>query len=582
MSGKKRRRKREQKSPVFWFWVVFFVVLLAAGGLWLAKEPLLGVAAQWKAGRNWKEAQALAAKGAWDEVKPKVMYTYQKKPEHIDALRMLLEAAIQTDDDNKMRIAMVAFQHPESTPADKARSLKLLLDEGDYASARMLARALSEEQRQEPEIFLQMVRFLARTGSKDRAVGMARQFMARSPMVNPELRLALAEALLSGQVTQEQIREAYGIIKELMERDGEIALEAFRVLGRIPVQAVDASAFPGVADWLAGRPGATDADRLLLYSLRLAKPAREGKGAEIESIVSDAVLEFREKNPEALSQWLLRIGRPDVVMEIIEASGGRQQSLTLYEAGLQALMASEQTREAVDWLANPHPEGNKVELSALRAALLYQLGRIQEANNDFKSTMTAAEVRNHGPLYVDIANIWTRFNRQAWAADAFVQASTYDGTIMPPADSLSFLVDYLLRNDRAEDAFLVTSRLSQREPDSIITLNNLAYVTVLLGRELETPLKIGEFLSKNYPKVAAFQTTYALVLMDDGQVEKAVEVIEREDVDWGAGGNTGRAIRAAVYRAAGADEKAAALQGDVKEADLYPAERDYFKAKMES
>ncbi len=545
------------------------VGVLAVAALAIFWGPITERTAEMKRESNWDAALAAAEAGEWRTALEKADLVARELPDDLAVKRITLRAALETENWSRLSLASEVFKHRESTLDDKALCLEYLLAGGEIDEFKLLQRFLSPEEHRHPDIYLQISRFIASQGGKEFALRRIRAVPMDGDGSRRPLRLLMARTLLREDPTAAELREAQSIMASLLPEQDETALEAIELVHDVPFEAINSELFPADFDWVLENPRADVSTKLAAHTLRLALTGRTGENRQ--QILTEAVDEFSDFQLVALGDWLLRIGRHDVVLDMVDAklSAG---SKTLFEQRFQALIAAGRLEEVAEALGNPHRDTTRQDLRALEAVTYLRLGETVEAARAWREAMAAAGRSGARNPFDRLSRLAVEAGQPAWAAEATVEACRSDKADLLPASEMILVFDQLLGDNRIPEAQSVNAVLLRREPDNPFIHNRQAYLSVLGGEKLNPAIRTAQFLVSSFPSITIFRATCALALAKSGRTGEAVEVIDEPGLDWSTAPPTAHLIRALVYQEGGkpglAGEAARAGAG----AQLFPAE----------
>jgi tetratricopeptide (TPR) repeat protein len=81
------------------------------------------------------------------------------------------------------------------------------------------------------------------------------------------------------------------------------------------------------------------------------------------------------------------------------------------------------------------------------------------------------------------------------------------------------------------ELYKVAKRILEIDPQDLVALNNVASLGLLLGEDKDQAAKLAEDVYEKAPSMAAFRTTYAFALIEAGQPQKALQILQSISVD---------------------------------------------------
>jgi len=557
-------------------WLVLAGICLAGLALgaaaWWGYRPFMNAATDWQIERALAQAGEAAEAGQWKTVREKAWVAYELgRGRDIEALRRLLDAAFELRDQRMLAVARALFLHPDSTLRDKARSLELVILAGDYGAAREMLGQLSQSQREQADILLQRARYLAARGGKDEALRLLLDYLKEHGKDDRRFPLLFADLALSGKMNPVYLAQAQAAIGYLMERQDDVALQAFRLFRRLPASLLRRDDLPrDLRQWVETHPGHGPADVLIAASFDLA----EADSADAREAVAARVAKERGENqPGEVARWLNRSGFFEQTLTLLDEDAGRENA-EAYLMRLQALLVTERYEDAEAWMKAPHPGVAPVRIAGLRATLASRQGKRAEAVQRWRDAFEEVKVTGRASTFVTLGKMALRAGEREWASRCFHEAARSGRKVLPPAEQSLPILDYLMEEERLRDAMELNARLLLRDVYHPLVRNNFAYLNLLEDLDLERALMISGELVEEFPRSPSLRTTRALALLKNGRPEEALQVLEAEEIEWRTATASDQALRALVLRANGKAEAAAEIRERLDLSELYPAERE--------
>ena len=122
-----------------------------------------------------------------------------------------------------------------------------------------------------------------------------------------------------------------------------------------------------------------------------------------------------------------------------------------------------------------------------------------------------------------------------------------------------------------EEALAAFSREFPALPD---VENDLTYVRLLKGSEMEKAQEAAGRLLRLRPDLLAYRTTGALAALKKGDADAALQIYAGWQIDWNTAPERFKAVYAAVLAAAGRSEQATAIRATIRSELLRPEERN--------
>lgn len=256
----------------------------------------------------------------------------------------------------------------------------------------------------------------------------------------------------------------------------------------------------------------------------LATTYLENGQRELAADTAQQFLELDPQQPAALAvsaRVELASGRPGLAEEYLEkALGVAPSDQGLRKQYIDVLVAQNKLDEARESISELPPSVQQ------ETAMLVLRGRLAMAANDFAAArlllrQAFEQQRSNANLLLLSEARWALGERDDTLAElsAWLERNPQDGI------ARNYLATkYLLSGDESA-ALDQYQRLAEQEPESVIALNNLAW----LLREKDLPRAI-EYIDRARelaPGSVAVDDTYAMVLLEEGDIEEALAVNSR-------------------------------------------------------
>lgn len=555
------------------WWLLWKVPTVAAILLllaWSVRGPVLGFAAGWRAERTATKAQELAAAGQWRQAEAEARRALQLDRSDHTALGVLMESSLRNGNVDTLRVAASFFGHPESSAADKAKVLELLLLSRDYIGFRRLQGSLAPDLQKDPDIALQTIRFLSLRGGHVEALRQLEAYRRETGVEDSRFDLLAADLMIRAGDHAGAAEKISALVRE----GGGTGASAFRLLELFPLESLRALPLAEILADLEEDAPIPPSDALVAAALRYARAADP---AEAEAIVAATVAGHREDSLEALCLWLVRIGRRGETIPLISKEAA-MASPTLAALRLQSHIVAQEFDEAERWLGEIERVFETARTHATRAVIAIRQDRRAEAQRSWRNAMADAGVRNNGNIYLRMGLMALEFGQGDWAVEAILKASAYPETLLPSGTEFTALIDYLLREDRLDEARKLAGLWLAREPENPVLRNNFIYLELLAGTPPEKALPQIEALAEAFPGMTGFQTTHALALALSGDPDGGLAILERPALDWSRASPSDRIILELLLRKSEAPATAATFLAG---ATLYPAERRLLEAFLD-
>lgn len=529
-------------------------VLLLLGA---AFAPAKGLWRKAHARKLVSEAEAYAAQNRPDAALASVTAAAIKGETGVRALRLLLDLNGRAGKEDAVRAWVGLSRAPELPIEDRRELLRWAVRWGqaEWADAQWLE--LSKEQPISPESARVAATYFEFRGEPRAAVEMARLAMEKDKEgTDLETRTLLGRVLLKHGSPRDQ---AIGkrLLMETAERSDAVGLAVLRQLAEsralLPFEAQQC------LSWLERNPAREKRDELAAADLRMqVTPYRRGQ------IVAE--MAASEVEPATLGRWLLdRQAHKELLGAIPPEKAAASKELALLR--LDGLAQAERWAEVEAELEAGRLPAPPLETALYRARAATALNRPriaelqwkqaeQHAGKDPRSlllmagyaagakawTVAEAALRNLAAQPEYARRAWEQLLRMAWAANSATKARE------------------------------VLAEMGRIYPEDLAIQNDLAYVDLLLQREVPEAFGRAESLHRRHPERWAFRATLALGMLRMGRERDALRLLEAENLDWQDAPAGHRAIYAAALWSAGQKAKAMEIRRSIRAEEIRPEE----------
>jgi tetratricopeptide (TPR) repeat protein len=400
---------------------------------------------------------------------------------HLDppTLRALAARLAELRPELALRIADFLVDQPGSTPQDTVLRLYAGQNSGNWEAVSGISEELANVVTEEGQEALLLVRQHIAEDRPEAALELMEGYLARHPEDPAALRVLsdLATAHLGTLSDDLKIRLA----------------EAFR---RHP------GAIPGPY---------LEATRLLM----------EVQPDKREALLQAAMARLAPAHRPVLARWLLGIGEPARVLELIPEAEALSDE-PLFFLRLNALLDSGQSEAALGLLDRADPLLPAWQLDLERA-------NIHLIRNDPVACRELLHTLPHR-LPPESRNALFAIGRNAQAiGDTALMRQVYDaafahGLVFPVPHSMAYLSQLLEAAD-FEQALDFTAYCRNIRPDNPYYINNHTYLKLVGGRWSPKCIADMEAVVEAHPEVTEFRLSYALSLMLGGYAGRAMEAL---------------------------------------------------------
>lgn len=556
--------------------IIIFLVILVVGlsGFGLGyrfrshiKKPIIA----WRAASHVEKAEALLQEEDWKGAHQLALASYKLAPSH-EALSVLFRSSMGGRLPKILDYGSALLVHPKSTFQEKLEVLTLIQLLGDDLRFMVLYNTLSEEERQNNDIILLKAQFLASRGGFQDAWNLMEDYF-ESGGQDDRFKLLQAGLLLLGQ-GEEPLKRGQELISELIRAESPVSQEAFGLLWNVGVGNIHTDLFAQEdVDALVEKSGAAVRQQLIAEKVRLARKKGDAEGQE--TVLRQAVQEFGPRDPVVLCNWLTTLGRLDLILEVVSAERG-MESLALYDHRLRALSAVEGPEAGKVWLNTPHPDSSDLQVWLSRAILA-------KADEDsflllecWRESFSLADVLGTREAYLNIYRTALQVGDPESGARALTEASQRRGRSFPSSREVEPLLHHLYSEGKLSELRFIFKALAESEPGNVTLMNNLIYVSLVLGDKADPLVEVAKRLVEESPGILGLRTTLALGLLQKGSSEEALNLLNQPDLDWKGASPADLAIKALAFESVGRSDQAATLRKSFDDASLTSAERKAF------
>ena len=425
---------------------------------------------------------------------------------------------------------------------------------------------LREERPTDPEVILLEARQAALDGNRDLA------------LVRVEDALSLDEGMLKAKLLRGLLlTQSSDPVRRLQGKDALV--DAAQSEGRVGIQAVIAllasdnlNIYPeerrNFADQLLNHPLAGISEKLLaLQNLIVADLG--GRSAYIDRAVK---LFDEEGDATLLVRWLIAVGEPERALELIpkDLDGDR----VYFDARISALMRLGRYEEVLEFVQDDTKFLSDLEKGSIQLYLGSTGEGVNPNEEQWRNVFRLAAEESRADVLIGLAQYAQARGDSVRALECYRVAFEIG---FGDRESLALWQQYLLatfKQSDLEQSLRVAELIVERFPDEPLSRNNLAYLRLLLGEQVDEALEESRILVNENPAVPGFRTTLALALLKTGTPDEAWDVLDADTIDWIEQDAPSRVIVALVAKEVGRQALALELVDGVEPDAILPAERE--------
>jgi hypothetical protein len=358
------------------------------------------------------------------------------------------------------------------------------------------------------------------------------------------------------------------------EEKDRISLEALIILSFSGLQPVEESDRNATLRQIDFHPLASD-------SLRLQAFDQLQGTSEISQDKLQILLKKYGNQPELLGPWLANRGRIEIAANMFSL-GIAEQRPELFDPWLAILMNREptgrakrlkQVEEILKQTDGMMPEARRMLFGAI---LLRERGDREGMRNLFGLSLIEAKQlpsEKKGPFLDALARQCLLSGERKLALQALKERFADGIGEKVPYEACERFFIATVASKQMEEALAIAKQVKQRYPAQFAARNNLAYLKLLLGREIESTASETERLSEQGPPIPSLRTTLALARLRSGKPKEALQAIMQGDqLPAIYQGDGDKAVCAATLWANDKKDIALELAKSIKRTNLLPQE----------
>ncbi|MEX0326687.1 MAG: hypothetical protein AB3N33_11435 [Puniceicoccaceae bacterium] len=281
------------------------------------------------------------------------------------------------------------------------------------------------------------------------------------------------------------------------------------------------------------------------------------------------------KNPILVGSWLVEIDASKSVIAALEGSTTQltpDKAIVLINAYIEETLTdkAESTLSATKGLIDPVME------AYLRARVLLQKGELEEALVYWDEAHQGVLGSNRFPLMKNLGILALQLGQPVHAMQSLYTA--FSAGIPFNQAQASKLIELTLEYGNLRQSIRIAEYLANRNPDSPLHHNNLAYFRFLAEEAIEESVERMRQLVDEYPDVPQFKLTLALGLVKAGRNNEANRLLKTTDIDWSKTSTRGLLIYAVVLAASDQRTVAEGLLQNLDLDILIPEEKALLEA----
>ena len=490
-------------------WVIALLALLS-----LTARPAYRAFREYRINKNLEAAKAAARLEDWGRARDMSHSVLLARRDDFEAYRIWTRALGKMGEPRTYMAAAGLFTDPRANREDRLEALQVMALQAPQAIALGAYGSLSEELRNQAAFRAAITPLLVRRGD----VAIAEKGLREVAQADdePKVRLELLRVLCA-RPEAARVAEARKIFAGLIAgRSDTVALEALLILGEAPGGLAPGEPLPDLPQWLKQQPQAT-----ALHHMLGMHPAIEASPESAERWYQSAVERFLSTEPGVLGTWLVRHGKADLAVKILEEPAKTRSDA--YLARLHALLRLKQQSSLTAALAAPPPSADLVELEIVHAALAANRGDSIGSQAAWVRALNRAAFDASRNRFIEIARAAEVFGAKAATDDAWVASVRSGWGQIPLYRDLLPTFASLAGQGRSEDLLAMYRTLLRFEPQNPDLINNFNYLALLHGLlQPAEAVKRQTKLVEEQPERLEFIAALMLAEMLDGKPAEAL------------------------------------------------------------
>jgi tetratricopeptide (TPR) repeat protein len=562
MSDRERLR-RERRQRVIWWTVAAIVLVVIVFG----SRPLYHFLKTKRAEQFAASADALVRAGKWNDAAKQYHAALQLDKLNYHALAGAARLASQASRPEAMGLWEQVIKLSRATDQDREEYASLLIKNDRLDAAEKILEPLLRGN-PDPKTLELAARYEQKVGDSDKATEFARLAVKRAPD-DDSLRFRLAE-ILALSTKPEQQAEARNILWQLADKDGAYKSAAIEALASAPGLSADERA--KALQELERLTPKTLRDDLLAADLRI-----ETQPEDASRIYDEEIDRWRNSKTEDLvdlARWLNAHQQPERVLALVPIEQALQNNQLLLTR-LDALASMQRWTDIDDTLTRPDLTLDPSVIESFRARAAQERGAVLDAEVHWNHAISLAGT-DGGKLRF-VATFAEQSRANASALKAYEQLARF------PTESRVAFEGAERVSQRMGDAATqrtAAQKIAAGAPDDTNASDQLAYLNLLLGDDVEANFSLAKKLAEKYPNRLAYRVTAALGYLRMHDAGSALAQFKAPvPIDWKQTQPAWRAVYAAVLLANDRTDEAQQMIATIPLDRLNPQERALIEAK---
>ncbi|MCX6868826.1 MAG: hypothetical protein NTV46_22010 [Verrucomicrobia bacterium] len=489
-------------------------VIAVLAVLGLSAKPAYRVFREYMINQNLAAAEAAARLEDWGTARNKARSVLLARPQDFAAYRIWTRALARMGEPRTYMAVAQLFTDPRATREDRLEALQVMALQAPHAVALSAYASLPDELRDQAPFRAAITPLLVLRGEIDIAEQGLREVAQQGD--DPKVRLELLRALC-GRPETARVAEARRIFADLIAAGADAeAMAALLILGETPGGLAPGEPLPDLPKWLKDQPKAT-----ALHHLIGMHPTLEALPETALRLYESAVARFLSTEPGVLGTWLVRHGKAEMVVRILEEPAKTRSDA--YLARLHALLRLQKGAAIEAALATPPASVDLVEIEIVRAALAANKGDRNASNAAWTRALNHASFDATRNRFIEIAQAAQGYGAAASVDDAWVASVRSGWGRLPLYRDLLSVFGSLAGKGRSEDLLAMYRTLLRFEPLNPELMNNFQYLALIHG--LLPPAQVAKVMAQlveDHQDQPEFISALMLAEMLDGRPADAL------------------------------------------------------------
>jgi hypothetical protein len=499
-----------KSRPVVWGTAALLLIMLAFGSL-----PSYRMLKTWRAGMLLDGAESLLNRELHVEAIRQAYAAYQLAPYSRHVIRRTATLCSRLGLRNADEFWSQLLARDDIEAEDRRAYVLAMLQSGRPDRAHEQASWLQNADRDHPDTLLVLSDYSAATGDIPRSLLLLRDYLRVRPD-SPRIQLQMARLLLL-QNTETSLAEGRALLWKLARSpDRAVSLTALRLL--IPLSTTSTQDYEDARKLLESHPDRTLGDTLLLWSAKISRePAREQEWTE-------SIRQTHQNSPSSdkviVGRWLnQRLEHAQTTKLIPESEALTRQDLFLVWS--DAMAVSGRWKELGATLAHRHVPLERPVALMFQARAARETGDRTTAEALWSRAISEAGERREVLWFM--GRYAEKLGENSLALAVYRRLARLSGEEAPATRAM---IRLLQQSGQTRDLRNLLAETSARTPHDPAPRNDLAYLNLLLGENIESSLQTAHELVRSQPTFLSYRVTLALGLLKTNRPDEALSLLQ--------------------------------------------------------